>query len=139
MASAPQEIDWPALKQELEVTWAQIPKPFRSDRSVHGTLQCYLYGRLCRSGYRVVANFMPPRVQDRCVELIALDADQHIRWAICLDTVITLAAVKSLSSFEADSRLILTTGALEKKVQESRFFLKPGVEHMHLQPAGKAT
>lgn len=72
--------------------------------------------------YRIVADYMPPRIQDRPIDLIAVKDDHEIVYAICLDTVITLAAVKSLGSFEATHKAILTTGLLMKKVQESRFF-----------------
>ncbi len=77
---------------------------------------------------------MPPRVHDRAVDLIAVDGENRIVYALCLDTLVSLAAVKSLSSFEAVHKIIFTTGPLEKKVRESRFFLKPDVEHYHLQP-----
>jgi hypothetical protein len=52
--------------------------------------------------------------------------------------LVTLAAVKSLSSFEAINKAIITTGPLLKKVQESRFFLKEDIEHVHLQPFEKS-
>jgi len=31
-------------------------------------------------------------------------------------------------------KAIFTTGLMEKKVKESRFFLKPEIEHVHLKP-----
>jgi hypothetical protein len=127
-------LEWNTLKEELEEAWAQIPKPFRSERSIHGTLQCCLYNRLRHQGYAVVADYMPPRVQDRSVDIIALNDKREVMVAICIDTVVTLAAVRSLGSFEAIQKLVLTTGALLKKVHESRFFLKPGIDHLHLQP-----
>ncbi|HBZ55860.1 MAG TPA: hypothetical protein DEO88_10675 [Syntrophobacteraceae bacterium] len=126
--------DWSQLKKEMEQVWRQIPKPFRSERSIQATLQACLYHWLHRRGYVVVADYLPPRIQDRPVDIIALNAQHELCCAICIDTVVTLAAVKSLSSFEAQEKLILTTGLMEKKVQESRFFLKPGIEHIHLRP-----
>jgi hypothetical protein len=45
-----------------------------------------------------------------------------------------LAAVKSLGSFAAVNKVIFTTGMLEKKVKESRFFLKEEIKHIHLKP-----
>jgi hypothetical protein len=138
MTQDDQHIDWDTVKSDLEGAWRQIPKPFRGDRTIHGTLQCRLFGRLSDCGYRVVADYLPPRIQERAVELIALNDDLQIVHAICLDTVITLPAVKSLMSFDAVNRIILTTGALEKKVQESRFFLKPEIRHVHLLPVERA-
>jgi hypothetical protein len=121
-------------KNELETTWREIPKAYRGDHSVRRTLQCRLYWQLREKGYRVVADYMPPRIQDRPIDLIALNEKQEIVYAFCLDSVITLAAVKSLSSFESVHKVIFTTGVMEKKVQESRFFLKPEILHVHLKP-----
>lgn len=137
MEQTSQTVDWEALKTDLEGVWRQMPRPFRTDRSIHGTLQCYLYRRLSDAGFQVIADYLPPRIPDRSVDLIALDQEQRIVHAVCLDTVITLYAVKSLTSFEAANRIILTTGVLEKKVQESRFFLKPEIAHIHLRTPDK--
>jgi hypothetical protein len=121
----------------LEKAWLEMPKAFRNDHSVRRTLQCQLYWQLSRTGHRVVADYMPPRILDRPVDLIALNDKLEIVFAICIDTVVTLAAVKSLSSFEAANKAIFTTGLLLKKVQESRFFLKPDIHHLHIQPFEK--
>ena len=101
MGQTSQTVDWEALKTDLEGVWRQMPRPFRTDRSIHGTLQCYLYRRLSDAGFQVIADYLPPRIPDRSVDLIALDQEQKIVYAVCLDTVITLYAVKSLTSFEA--------------------------------------
>jgi hypothetical protein len=125
-------------KKDLEKAWQQLPRPFRSDHSVRRTLQCHLYGLFLKTGHRIVADFMPPRILDRPIDLIAVTENHQIEYAICLDTVVTLAAVKSLSSFEAANKAIFTTGHLLKKVQESRFFLKDDIRHLHLQPFEKS-
>lgn len=124
-------------KEQLEFAWRQIPKAFRNDHAVRRTLQCHLFGWLCLQGHRVVADYMPPRVLDRGIDLIVLRSDHEILHAICIEPLVSLAAVKSLSSFASDNKIIFTTGALEKKVQESRFFLKPDIQHLHLQPFGQ--
>ncbi len=117
----------------LEGVWRAVPKPFRSDRSLQRTLQCALYAKLSAEGQTVVADYLPPRA-DRPVDLIVLNAGQpSIDAAVCFESVITLYAVKSLSSFEAGLKVIFTTGPLKKKVEESRFFLKPDIRHVHLE------
>ncbi|MHC1742683.1 MAG: hypothetical protein AB9873_06590 [Syntrophobacteraceae bacterium] len=121
-------------KVSMEETWRRIPKPYRNDHTVRRTLQCFLYGQLKKAGFRVVADYLPPRIADRPIDLIALNDDMEIVHALCIDTLVSLAAVKSLSSFEAVHKVIFTTGMLEKKVKESRFFLKPELEHVHLKP-----
>ena len=121
-------------KSQLEKAWRRIPKPFRSERAVHRTLQCLLYGMLKEPGCSTVADYMPPRIADRPVDIIAVNEDNEIVYAVCLDTLVTLAAVKSLSSFAAVNKVIFTTGMLEKKVKESRFFLNEEIKHIHLKP-----
>jgi hypothetical protein len=124
-------------KKDLEKAWLGMPKPFRNDYSIRRTLQCHLYGQLIHTGHRIVADYLPPRIQDRAVDLIAVNENREIVYAICIENVISLAAVKSLSSFEAMNKVIFTIGPLLKKVQESRFFLKPDIQHVHLQPFEK--
>jgi hypothetical protein len=127
-------LDLSGLKLELEGTWRSIPKPFRNEHAVRRTLQCRLYARLAEKGWCVVADYMPPRIADRPVDIVVIGKDQTLLYAFCIEPVVTLAAVKSLSSFDAEKKIIFTIGLLEKKVQESRFFLKPEIEHIHLQP-----
>lgn len=121
-------------KEAMEDAWRRIPKPYRNDHTVRRTLQCFLYGRLREEGFRVVADYLPPRIADRPVDLIALNEEMEIVYALCIDSLVSLAAVKTLSSFEAANKAIFTTSFLEKKVKESRFFLKPELEHVHLKP-----
>ena len=128
-------VEW---KGFLEEEWRGIPKAYRNDQSVRRTLQCSLFGAWRKTDKGVVvADYRPPRVLDRLVDLITLNSDGTIDMAVCLDSVVTLAAVKSLSSFEAAQKGIITTGLFEKKVQESLFFLKPDIQHLHLQPFEK--
>ena len=128
--------DWGQWKEELETVWKRIPKPFRSPKTIRRTLQCALYSRLAQEGRIVLADYFPPRVSDRPVDLVVLDDDGHISCAVCFDDVVTLYAVKSLTSFDVDHRVIFTLSPLKKKVEESRFFLKPEVDHIHLEPFG---
>ena len=124
-------------KRELEKAWLDIPQPFRSERAVHRTLQCQLYRLIRQSGFKTVADYMPPRIADRPVDIIAVNDQNEIVYAVCLDTLVTLAAVKSLGSFAALNKIIFTTGVLEKKVKESTFFLNDEIKHVHLKPFGK--
>jgi len=120
-------------KSKLEKAWLRIPKPFRSERAVHRTLQCHLYRMLQELGFSTVADYMPPRIADRPVDVIAVKDNNEIVYAVCLDTLVTLGAVKSLSSFAAANKVIFTTGMLEKKVKESRCFLKEEIKHIDLK------
>ncbi|MEJ5347258.1 MAG: hypothetical protein WHS46_01025 [Desulfosoma sp.] len=120
-------------KAYLEQCWDAVPKVFRSEKSLRRTLQCALYAKLSADGLLVVADYLPPRA-DRPVDLIVLNGTPPVvACAVCFDDVVTLYAVKSLSSFEAGEKVIFTTGPIKKKVEESRFFLKPGIQHVHLE------
>jgi hypothetical protein len=129
-------LHWEEWKGELERVWADIPKAFQSPATVKRTLQCHLFACLRGAGYQVLADYMPPRVADRPVDLLVLGGDGKIAGAVCFDEVVTLYAVRSLTSFDSPCKVIFTTGRLRKKVEESRFFLKEGVEHVHLEPQG---
>lgn len=125
--------DVESWKVFLEKVWYGVPKPFRSDKSLHRTLQCALYGRLVAEGRTVVADYLPPRA-DRPVDLVILNpSEPSIDGAVCFDVVISLYAVKSLSAFESGLKVIFTTGSFKKKVEESRFFLKQDIQHIHLE------
>ena len=121
-------------KDKLEKAWVRIPKAFRSERTIHRTLQCHLFRMLQDLGLRTVADYMPPRIADRPVDIIAMSEENEIIYALCLDTLVTLPAVKSLTSFAAVNKVVFTTGILEKKVKESRFFLNEEIKHIHLKP-----
>lgn len=128
--------NWNKWKNELEDVWRKIPGPFRTGQSIRRSLQCHLYGQLRRLGLQVIPDYQAPRAQNQLVDLIGVDDTGKIACAICFDTLVTLYAVKSLDSLEAEHKIIFTTGRLEKKVKESRFFLKPDIDHIHLQPFG---
>jgi hypothetical protein len=119
----------------LVSTWESIPRFYQKDRTVKRTLQCRLYSYLEAQGLDVVADYFPPRMSDRPVDIVVIDkADpKKIRLAICVDELVTLDAVKSLSAFDAERKVIFTIHPLEKKVKESTFFLKPGIEHYHIK------
>ena len=92
---------------------------------------------IAKSGIKTVADYMPPRIADRPIDIIAVNDQNEIIYAVCLDTLVTLAAVKSLGSFAALNKMIFTTGVLEKKVKESTFFLNEDIKHVHLKPFEK--
>jgi hypothetical protein len=46
---------------------------------------------------------------------------------------VELKAVKSLEALEVEEKWVITFSTLDKKVKESTFFLKSGIEHLHLE------
>jgi hypothetical protein len=47
--------------------------------------------------------------------------------------VVELKAIKSLEALDVEKKWMITFSALSKKVKESTFFLKPGIQHLHLE------
>ena len=125
-------------KEWLEGVWREMPRQFRSERTVHGTLACHVFWKLAATGLHVLAGWAPPRAPERAIDVIAVNDAGEIRYAVCLDTYVSLQSVKALSTFEGAEKLIVTTGPLERKVTESTFYLKPDIRHVHLPVAKPA-
>ncbi len=123
------------LTGKMVLQWEAIPPFYRREQTVKRSLQCFLYAHFSEEGHLVIADYFPPRVTDRPVDLIIVERNdpKKVVLAICIDELITLHVVKSLSALDAQRKVIFTTHPLEKKVRESTFFLKPGIEHYHLR------
>ena len=121
------------LKGALEEELARIPKPFRQGSVVHQTIKCFLYGVIKEADLWPVPNFKPPRLSDGFVDLIGVDSDVVIKCGFAIGSVVELKAVKSLAALDVEETWVITFSTLSKKVQESTFFLKPGIQHLHLE------
>ena len=121
------------LKEELERELARIPKAFRQAAVIHQTIKCFLYNMVKEAELLPIPNFRPPRLADAFLDLIGVDSDGTIKCAFAVAAVVELKGVKSLEALDVDERWMITFSHLEKKVQESTFFLKPGIQHLHLQ------
>ena len=121
------------LKQALEEEVARIPKTFRGDEVIQQTIKCFLYGMLKEADLWPVPNFRPPRLSDGLLDLIGLDASGAVACAFAVRPVVELKAVKSLEALEVEQKWMITFSTLGKKVKESTFFLKPGIQHLHLE------
>ena len=121
------------LKGALEEEVAGIPKPFRQGSVVHQTIKCFLYTVVKEADLWPVPNFKPPRLRDGFVDIIGVDSDAAVKCAFAIGPVVELKAVKSLEALEVEEKWVITFSHLSKKVQESTFFLKSGIQHLHLE------
>ncbi len=121
-----------SLKGALEEEVARIPKPFRHGPVIHQTIKCFLYGMVKAADLWPVPDFKPPRLRDGFIDLIGVDSTDAVKCAFAVGPVVELKAVKSLEALDVEEKWIITFSPLSKKVQESTFFLKPGIEHVHL-------
>lgn len=122
-----------SLKKALEAELTHIPKPFRHGPVIHQTIKCFLYTMVKEADLWPVPDFKPPRMREGFLDLIGLDSSDAVKCAFAIGPVVELKAVKSLDALDVEEKWIITFSPLEKKVQESTFFLKSGIEHLHLE------
>ena len=122
-----------SLKGALEEEVAQIPKPFHQGTVIRQTIKCFLYGVIKQAELWPVPDFKPPRLSDGFVDLIGVDSNNSVKCAFAISPVVELKAVKSLEALDVEEKWMITFSPLNKKVQQSTFFLKPGVRHLHLE------
>jgi hypothetical protein len=121
------------LKRALEQELARIPKPFRQAGVVRQTIKCFLYSMVKEADLWPVPDFKPPRFQDGFIDLIGVDAEERVACAFAVVPVVELKAVKSLEALDLEEKWVITFSPLDKKVKESTFFLKTGIQHLHLE------
>jgi hypothetical protein len=121
------------LKEELEKELARIPKNFRQAAVIHQTIKCFLYNMVKEAELWPIPGFKPPRLYEGFIDLIGVDSDGTVKCAFNIGLVVELKGIKSLEALEVDEKWIITYSHLNKKVQESTFFLKPGIQHLHLE------
>jgi hypothetical protein len=121
------------LKKALEAEVGRIPKPFRTDGVIQQTVKCFLYALLKEADLWPVPDFRPPRLTDGLLEVIGLDRSGAVVCCFAVRPVVELKAIKSLEALDVEKKWMITFSALSKKVKESTFFLKPGIQHLHLE------
>ncbi len=122
-----------SLKETLEAEIARIPKHFRHGPVIQQTIKCFLYSMVKEADLWPVPNFKPPRMSDGFLDLIGVDSSDAVKCAFAIGPVVELKAVKSLEALDTEEKWMITFSQLSKKVKESTFFLKPGIQHLHLE------
>ncbi len=118
------------LKRAIEKEVKRIPKEFKTDRVIRGVIKCVLYNICSSEGLRPVPNYSHPKFRDTSVDLIAVDQKLSVIYSFAIAQTVTLQGVKGLKFFEDSQRYFITYSKLKKKVEESKFFLEPGIEHI---------
>jgi hypothetical protein len=122
-----------SLKGALEAELEGIPQFFRHGPVIHQTIKCFLYAMVKEADLWPIPDFKPPRMRDGgFIDIIGVDPSNAVKCAFAVGPVVELKAVKSLDALEVEEKWIITYSTLAKKVKESTFFLKPSIEHLHL-------
>ena len=121
------------LKGALEAELASIPQPFRRGSVIHQTIKCFLYAMVKEADLWPIPDFEPPRMRDGgFIDLIGVDVSDSVKCGFAIGPVVELKAVKSLEALDMEEKWVITFSPLSKKVKESAFFLKPGIEHIYI-------
>jgi len=121
------------IKKEVEEALGKIPKGHVSDLVVKETIRCVLYGFLREQGLLPIPAFRNPRYPEGPADLIGLKDAHTIAVAFRTNTTIELADIKSLERVPSERKFVVTFSPNVKKVEMSTFFLKPGIEHIHVR------
>jgi hypothetical protein len=113
-----------------------IPTGYLSDTVIKETIRCVLFEMLKEQGLIPVPAFRNPRYPEGPVDIVGVTIGAAglpaIEMAFCSNPVIELEDVKKLDRVPCEKKMIVTFSRDKKKVDMTRFFLKTGVDHIHV-------
>ncbi|MBN2035032.1 MAG: hypothetical protein JW836_17335 [Deltaproteobacteria bacterium] len=121
------------IKKTIEEALGRIPQGHISELVVKETIRCVLYGLLKQHGLLPIPSFRNPRYPEGPVDLIGMKDAHTIEVAFRSNATIELADIKSLERVPSERKFVITFSPNVKKVEMSTFFLKPGIEHIHVR------
>jgi hypothetical protein len=121
------------IKKALEEALGKIPQGHARDVVVKETIRCVLFGLLKEQGLLPIPAFRNPRYPEGPVDIIGMKDAHTIEVAFRSNSTIELADVKSLERVPSEKKFVVTFSPNLKKVEMSTFFLKPGIEHIHVR------
>ncbi len=120
------------IKKKVLQAIRAIPKGYLNDVVVKETIRCVLYGFLEERGFRPVPAFRNPRFPEGPVDMVGIKEDHAVEVAFCSNPTIELKDIKSLERVGCEKKFVISFSPNEKKVQMTKFFLKPGIEHIYI-------
>jgi hypothetical protein len=124
------------IKKTVQEAINRIPPGHASDLVIKETIRCVLYGFLEKRGLLPIPAFRNPRYPEGPVDIIGMKDPHTIEAAFRSNPTIELDDVKSLERVPSERKFVVTFSPNKKKVEMSTFFLKPGIEHIHVQSPG---
>jgi hypothetical protein len=120
------------IKKRILEALEGIPKGHLSDLVIKETIRCVLYQYLKGQGLQPIPAFRNPRFPEGPVDMVGMKEDQQLEVAFCSNPTVELGDVKSLDRVPCEKKFVISFSQLEKKVKMSTFYLKPGIEHIHI-------
>jgi len=121
------------IRKLVEEALGRVPAGHASDLVIKETIRCVLYGFLKDRGLLPIPAFRNPRYPEGPVDLIGMKDAHTLEVAFCSNPTIELEDVKSLDRVPSEKKFVVTFSPNKKKVEMSTFFLKPGIEHIHVK------
>jgi hypothetical protein len=120
------------IKERILEAISAIPHGHLADPVIKETIRCVLYGYLKEKGLQPIPAFRNPRFPEGPVDMVGM-ADAHtIEVAFCSNPTIELEDIKSLERVVSEKKFVISFSKIQKKVEMSTFFLKPGIEHIYI-------
>jgi hypothetical protein len=124
------------IKKRILEALSGIPEGHLSDLVIKETIRCILYQYLKEQGLRPIPAFRNPRFPEGPVDIVGMRDDQQLEVAFCSNPTVELGDVKSLDRVPCEKKIVISFSQMEKKVKMSTFYLKPGIEHIHIYDTG---
>jgi hypothetical protein len=121
-------------KRALEAISA-IPEGYQSDRVIKETIRCVLFAVLKEQGFTPIPAFRNPRYPEGPVDMAAMSENKEIEMVFCSNALVELEDVKRLDRVPCEKRYVVTFSKNQEKVKMTTFYLKKGMEHIHLYDA----
>jgi hypothetical protein len=120
------------IKKRILEALGGIPEGHLSDLVIKETIRCVLYQYLKEQGFQPIPAFRNPRFPEGPVDIVGMKDDQQLEVAFCSNPAVELGDVKSLDRVPCDKKIVISFSQMGKKVKMSTFYLKPGIEHIHI-------
>jgi hypothetical protein len=124
------------IKRRILEALGGIPDGHLSDLVIKETIRCVLYQYLKEQGFQPIPAFRNPRFPEGPVDIVGMRDDQQLEVAFCSNPTVELGDVKSLDRVPSEKKIVISFSKMEEKVKMSTFYLKPGIEHIHIYDTG---
>jgi hypothetical protein len=124
------------IRKKILEAIGTIPAAHMTDIVIKETIRCVLYEFLKEKGFQPIPAFRNPRYTEGPVDIVGMTGSQAVEIAFCSNPTVELDDIKRLERVLCEKKFVISFSRDSKKVKMSTFFLKPGVEHIHIFETG---
>ena len=120
-----------AMRRELEL----VPPAMRQDTVSRQVILHLLHQALKEMGLVPVPAWKPPRSTRDRIDLVGVEPGSdppRVEIAFSVNPLVELSGIKALEWVECPHKMVVTYSRRKDKVEQSRFFLTPQLEHLNL-------